>query len=272
MTFGLSPFGLSPFGGGSDPVSVASAWALSTRSICVNVTAVARALDAFDAGDALNPSTWIVTRLDAMTNLTPLYVQRLSSTSFEVTVMEELGSHMVEHRIGSTTLISAMGSLITMPYQATFMGVAVAIDTVGAVRRRPLVRDLANPYRSNALTGQVASAILTSGGDYETEVDAAVVRKGLLRRLTTPRGSIRALPNYGIGFAVKSLLPNGGDREALRVEVENPARQEPGVKKARATIRIVSRGVVSVRVDARMSSAQLAVTVRRDSDGNFLEL
>lgn len=273
MTFGTAGWGTSSWGGGSGAISIARAWATSTRTILVETSSAARAADPFDDGDALNPTTWVVTRLDAMTNLTPIFVQPAGGwTMFAVTVMEELGSAAVQHRIGSTTLLSATGALVTAPYQATFQGVTAATDAVQGVTRRPRVRDLRNPFRGEGRTGDVVSAILTAGGDYQTEVDAAVVRKGLVRRLTTPRGAIRHLPNYGIGFQPKALIPMGGAREALRVEIETQAKQEPGVKAARADVSIYSGGVALIRVRARMVAAQLEVSVRRNSDGNLLEI
>lgn len=273
MTFGTAGWGSSSWGGGSTSISIAHAWATSTRTILVETSSAARAVDPFDDGDALNPLTWVVTRLDAMINLTPIFVQPAGGwTMFSVTTMEELGSSAVLHRIGSTTLLAATGALVTAPYQATFKGVTLSLDPVQAVTRRPRVRDLRNPFRANTATGDVVSAILTAGGDYQTEVDAAVVRKGLVRRLTTPRGAIRHLPNYGIGFQPKSQIPMGGAREALRVEIETQAKQEPGVKAARADVSLYSGGVALIRVRARMVAAQLEVSVRRNPDGALMEI
>jgi hypothetical protein len=273
VTFGISPYGIGSYGGAVTTISIARAWAMSTRTVRVETSAPARSGDPFDAGDALNPSTWQIDRLDVLAPLTPIYVTHISGqTAFEVTIMEPLGSHLVQHRIGSATLMSTSGALITAPYQALFQGVVASIDRVAQARRRPLIRDLANPFRGDPNTGNVESSILVSGGNYVAEEDAPVVRKGIVRRITTERGAIRHLPGYGIGFRVKELVPTGGARDALRAEIERQVLQEPGVRQVRAGVDLYASGVVLIRVQARMTAAQLAVAVRRDTDGQFVEL
>lgn len=272
MSYGTGPYGFgAPYGGAMGTTTIARAWATSTRTIHVETSAPARAVDSFDAGDALNPLTWLVNRTDTMEAFTPINVTADSSAmAFEVEILEPLASHNVVHRIGSTTLLSASGAVLTAPYQALFTGMVVTIDPIGSIRRRPLVRDLANPSRGNPLTGAPVSAILISGGDFAGEIDAAVTRKGLLRRLTTPKGSIRGLPNYGVTYSVKQPFPTGGDREALRVDLEKQSLQEPGVKKAKATITASPGGVFLIRITAKMVGAQLNIALRRDASGNFM--
>lgn len=274
MTYGVTTlYGGPTFGGLAGAISIASAWATSTRSIQVNTDSAAAAVDSFNAGDALNPATWLVMRLDASVDLTPIFVRHLGGgTAFEVTTLEEMGSAMVTHQIGSTTLRSAPGALITSPYAAQFPGVTTSLDRVDLARRRPMIRDFANPYRGNDLTGDVVSAIQTAGGNYAGEVDAAVTRKVIIRCITTERGSIRHLPGFGIGLRSKQLLPAGGDRETLRTEIEAQVKRLRGVVKVRAAVDVFSRGVVRVQVLARLTGAQLTVAVQRDTSGRFLEL
>ena len=272
MTFGTTPWGSGGFGGGSTAITVARAWATSTRTILVETSAAARAEDPFDDGDALNPTTWDVMRLDNGAEFTPIFVQPAGGLSmFTVTIMEVMGGDAVVHRIGSLTLLAATGALVTAPYQATFKGVVAAGTPVQLARPRPRVRDLRNPYRADPQTGDVTTRVLTAGGDYQTEIDAAVVRKGLVRRLTTPRGAIRHLPGYGLGFQPKSLIPMGGQREALRTEIETQAKQEPGVVRARADVSVFAAGML-IRVRARMVAAQLEVSLQRSADGTLVEI
>lgn len=270
MTFGAAPFGTSPFGGAGSAISIARAWATSTRTVRVITSAAAAAVDPFNLGDALNPRTWILTRLDISQDYTPIAVRHMGGlVAFEVTTLETFGSHGISHRIASTALRSASGALITAPYQALFDGVDDVDGLTVGPRRRPRVRDLANPLRQNPLTGDVLSAIQTQAGNYRGEVDAAVTYKGIIRRLTTERGSMRDLPNYGVGYRSKVLVPMGGDLTALTVEVERQVMREPGVKKVRCSISVPGSGVVLTRITAGIVGGQLSFAVRRNNDGTF---
>lgn len=270
MTFGTAPFGISPFGGAGSAISIARAWATSTRTVRVITSAPAAAVDPFNLGDALNPRTWIVTRLDISQDYTPIAVRHMGGlTAFEVTTLETFGSHGINHRVASTELRAASLALITAPYQAIFDGVDDVDGVTVGPRRRPRVRDLANPLRTNPLTGDVLSAIQTQAGNYRGEVDAAVVYKGILRRLTTERGSMRDLPSYGVSYRSKVLVPQGGDLTALTVEVERQVMREPGVRKVRCNISVPGRGVVLTQITAGIVGGQLSFAVRRNSDGTF---
>jgi hypothetical protein len=274
MSYGTAGYGTTPYGGAAGAITIARAWATSTRTIHVETTTPAKADDPLDPGDALNPATWLVNRLDTMAAFTPSEVMAAGGDglSFDVTILESLASHLVSHRIGSTTLLSQLGALITNPYQATFTGMVYTIDPIEAVQRRPIVRDLANPPRGNPLTGEPVSAILVSGGNYVGEIDKAVVKKGIIRRLTTPIGSIRHLPNYGIRYTIKGEFPSGGDREALRVAIEKQCLQEPGVDRVRAVIAALGAGTFRIGVAASMIGGLVTVAVKRESSGRFITI
>lgn len=275
MSYGTSGYGTGSYGGVATAISIARAWATSTRTIHVETSTVARAEDPLDAGDALNPATWLINRLDTMAAFTPsdVVMSGGGGTQFEVTIMENLADHLVSHRIGSTTLLSAIGALITDPYQAVFPGMVYTIDPIEAVQRRPIVRDLANPPRGNDLTGEPVGAILTSGGNYVGEINAAVVKKGIIRRLTTPLGSIRHLPNYGVRYTIKGEFPSStGDQEALRVAIEKQVKQEPGVKKVRVVIASLGGGTFRIGVVASMIGGQVSTTIKRESSGRFITI
>lgn len=273
MTYGIIPYGFGGYGGATATISLAGAWALSTNEVQVETTSAALANDSFDEGDALNPTTWTISLVDPTIRFTPIYVRRVPGTNrFIIRTLEALGSHLVTHQISSFTLHGAMGALIVAPYTAQFLGLVSSIDPVIAARRRPLVRDLANPFRVSQQTSDPVSAILMdANGDYATEEDIAVARKGILRRITTPKGSIRHLPGYGFGFAEKALIPYGGDRTAIRIEIERQVLQEPGIKQVRAAFDVLAADISRIRVRARMSGAQLEVTARRMSDGTIVE-
>lgn len=275
MSYGFTPYGLSPYGGMSTSITIVRAWATATHVVRVEVSSPARASDGFDDGDALNPRTWLIKRLDTGQVFTPIYVTKANAqgTAFEIRTIEPFGSHFVMHRISTFTLLGSNGMTITAPYEFDFPGAVRTIDPVKAARRRPLVRDLANPFRVDQRTGTQQSAIIVdSDRDYAAETDARVVYKGILRRITTARDSIRGLKGYGLTFITKATVPQGGDIDALNAEVESQARQEPGVKRCRAGVEILGADVTRIRVRARLVGAQIEVSARRAADGSFVEL
>jgi hypothetical protein len=274
VSYGVLPYGTTSYGGGATTISIRRAWAIATHVVRIELTSPARASDGFDDGDALNPGTWKIERLDTSQVLTPIFVSRANAqgTAFDIRLIEPLGSHLVSHRISTYNLLASNGATITSPYTFEFPGVVRTIDPVSAARRRPLVRDLANPMRYNSTGDTPVTAIMVgTDGDYLAETDVRVVRKGILRRVSTPRGMFRNYPDYGIGFLPKSMVPSGGDLAAINSEIERQVMQEPGVKAVRAGVDVVGGDIARIRIRARMVGAQLEVTVRRAPDGSFVE-
>lgn len=274
--FGLGPYGTSGFGGGGSSLSILRAWAISTHGVHVELTAPARAIDAFDIGDALNPITWTVTRLDTGDPLTVIGVAQsedASATKFDLTTLEPLGDATISHRVESVELLAADGSLIVAPYNADFPGVTEGLAVEPNLVRRQRWRDLANPATVDGANGHlVGSIVIGSDGDYDTEEGEAVARKMVMRRITTPRGAFRHLPNFGVGFLIKEPLPGGGDLSKLSKEVEDQVMAEPDIAAARAEVRILAANVILIRVRAKMANGvAFSVGVRRGGDGTFVE-
>lgn len=275
MTFGTGGYGVTPYGGSSSGVSIDFAWPTSTRSVRVQMTGPVLALDAFGAGDALNPSTWTVTRLDSDAAFTILACRAdAGGDAIDLDLLEELGAETVTHRIETATLKSAGGALIVAPRSTDFPGLAEANAAEPARVRRSRWRDLANPVRIDDTYARFVGTIqLTKGGDYSTEEDRAVVEKGVFRRVFTPRSGFRHLPRYGLGLAVKQPVPLGGDRLALEAECERQAMQEPDVVAATASYQVLGQGVVVLIIRGRTSSGiSFTVGARRTPDGRFVQL
>lgn len=276
MGFGTSAYGSSAYGGGGGALSVDRAWAISTHGVRIELTAPARAISAFDIGDALNPITWAVARLDLPEYLTVIGVAMAddaSATKFDLTILEQLGDTTVIHRAGSTELLAADGSLITNPYAADFKGLTEGSATEPIQVRRHRWRDLANPVRVDGANGHlVGSIVIGSDNDYDTEEGEAVARKMVVRRITTPRGAFKHAPNFGVGFLIKEPVPRGGDLAKATREVEDQVLQEPDISAARAEVSILDANVVLVRVRAKMANGvTFSVGVRRNADGTFVE-
>lgn len=248
--FGTGAFGTSGYGLDGVSIGVILAEALSTNSVRVTLSAEPRHNGGLEAGGALNPQTWLLTCTDTAETFTLLGVAQLSPTEYELVTLEPLRDWHRTHRVASTTLLSALGAVITAPSYFDFPGV-VADETLLAPphnRTRYAVRDLANPQFPASGTG--GTLHVGSDGDYQNVVGDELVRKLLLRRLTTPKGAFFHLKDYGVGLGEKDLVVATAPAQ-LAAEVERQARLEPEVEEAKATVDIFVEGVVSVKLLAR---------------------
>lgn len=117
------------------------------------------------------------------------------------------------------------------------------------------------------MNGQVMQSTGTleieSDGDYASMTGAELIKKLILRRLTTKPGDFFHLPNYGIGLREKEPLPVA-DLRKLAKAIELQVAQEPEVAAVKATLAYsASAAVLNVRVQAQLktSGQQVAVAV-----------
>ena len=119
MSFGTGPYGLGPYGGGLASVSVSYAWATSTRSVRVVFTGPVLALDEFATGDALNPSSWALTREDTGAALTVLAARANGAhTEIDLDLLDQLGNQLVTHEVDASAVLDAGGATIVTPKTA----------------------------------------------------------------------------------------------------------------------------------------------------------
>jgi hypothetical protein len=272
MGYGLSPYGLSSYGGVLGSISVASAWAISTHGVRVNLTGEPMHSSPFVEGDAFNTQTWTVDTIGGVPR-TVIGVEMHSDTALNLTLLEPLGNHTVLHEVTAIGLLSVDGLAITSPYAATFLGVVQTMDPIDAVTVEGFRdRDLANPpFQLGRGLGAAGALMIGPDGDYDTEAGPALIRKLLLRRLGTPRGAIRHLPNYGVGLIVKEPVASSGDLVALRTEIESQSLEEPDVAAAQARLVMDRSGVLIVQLNAR-PKVGAAFTIRMGAaNGRLVE-
>lgn len=261
--WGRQPYGVSAYGASvAGSVSVRRALAVSTRQVDVELTGAVRDNSPFFDGDALNPGTWQVRRLDTGADLTVVAVEQVAANTYRVLVLEELGPASVQHSVSSGTLLDGAGSLIASPRQALFLGVLdedkASVATVLA-SRRVAARDLANPQ-------EVGTLQVDAGGDLETVTGPELVRKLILRRLMTTPGDFFHLPEYGLGARLKEPL-RLSDVPRFKAEVERQVLEEPEVEQVRATVTLSAQGVLSVVVRARLAQTGQQISVSYQPPG-----
>ncbi len=253
--WGLEDEGYMPYGDATSGigVSIRKAKAITTREVDVTVSNLVQDNSQYLAGDALNPSTWTVERLDIGQLLHVVAVTQVGTYTYRLMTLEELGPVSVTHRAGSTTLKDTSGALIVSPRSADFLGL---LDEDKTTEQRALttsksaVRDLANPQLP--LPNWHAGTLqLDAGGDYKLESGASLVRKLILRRLFSTPGDFFHLPNYGIGIKLKEPIPST-KLASLKSQIELQCLQEREVAQASASITLATNGVLTVTVKAKL--------------------
>ena len=251
--FGLAPYGLGPYGGTGSVVDLMLVYPIDRYTARAHFNGELLAVSQIGAGDATNPGTWSLDMLNGdLTTarvLTVVLATYRGSGVVDVRVEEALGPYGVLHRLGFTWLKSAAGALVSNPRYGDFHGVALA---PGAARTG---RDLRNTLFEN---GSTVGGLVTSSGDYDGQDTVALLRKVVLRRLTTDRGAFAHLPRFGAGLRAKSFVRNlGVAREAVRQQLA----QERELADVTVALELSATGVLSVTVRAKMRATGQAAEV-----------
>jgi len=242
MGFGTSPYGISPYGGvfAATTITVAAAWAITTHSVRVTLTTEPLHVDQFQVGDAQNPLTWSVVNNETGAVLTVASATMHDTLSVDLVTLEALGDHLESHTVTAIGLFSADEVLVTSPASADFSGVVQTMDPTDQRSTNDFRdRDFANPpFQISRGLGAGGTLVIGDDGDFATESGRPLVRKLVIRRLTTRRGAFRHLPEYGVELEPKEPIASGGDLQAVLRDIEAQAQQEPDV------VRAVARGSV----------------------------
>lgn len=255
--WGLSSFGLFSYGmGPPGSLYLVGAYPLSERTLRVFLSVKAKADSTIDAGDALNPKTWTVTRDDTGAQLLVLAVARVDDTTFDLYMLDKLQPSLIEHTVETTTLLAATGGLIVAPTDVPFVGCSYA-----APARSPVALvDLRNVPNNETDIGGIYE--VGSDGDYVTHSGAEFLKKLIIRRLVTLPGEFFFLTEYGIGFRVKEPLP-GNDLVQLAAAIELQLLKEPEFSKVGVGLALSGDNVLTIQVAAvlRRSNEQVVIPI-----------
>jgi len=254
LGWGYDPYGTSPYGAAAAGVggSIASALAISTHEVEVTVNGLAQDNSPYFEGDALNPATWGIVRLDTGDSFTPTTVAQVNPSVYRILCLEEFGPYTVVHRVSSTTLHDASGNLIHPPYSADFRGVLDEHAQSSATRlaaRKLYSQDLANPPFS--VPDSVGGTLVVTAGDYATVTGPDLVKKLIIRRLTTGPGDFFHLPNYGAGIQEKMPV-RIANLTKMKADIENQVKLEPEVQDALASLTIDREGILLLQLQVQL--------------------
>jgi phage baseplate assembly protein W len=259
--WGSGAWGSGAWGAGvGTGISIAGAFPLAQTIVRVSLNGIARAASPTGAGDALNPATWTVEYFETTWKpLTVITVTRIDASTFDVQTLEPLKSQFVQHRVSSTTLVSFIGTLITPPTSATFNGIGIAPLTV-VTPGRPVDFKYTSTPNAETAGGQF---VISSSFDYALEGYEETVKKLIIRRLTTPKGGFKHLPEYGFGLSAKTTY-NPTQLAELQRQIERAVRQEFGVVAASVSLSQSRDGILTVRIVARIrNGSEINVSVQR---------
>lgn len=216
--------------GGVLPLGLADAHARTTRTVRVTLTAPALARSVLGIGDALNPATWQIYKGAPATPWTVFSVALVDlGTKFDITVWQDLADRFTTLTLRSTTLVSPAYAPIIAPTTFAFPGLAAAPEAIEFVAPY----DLAARGVSPELAGDVL--VPDAHGGYAQQRGVELLRKLILRRLTTAPGAYAHLPNYGAGLTTGRLI-RPTDLPGLRAEIARQVELEPEVREVGVTL------------------------------------
>lgn len=238
--FGSGGFGVG--GGGAPPaIRLISARADSTRSVLVAFDASPVYLSPAGLHDAANTSLWSCVLGTETTH--PLQVERVTSKTFILRFAFPWTKDAYTLTVTSVQTLAGDECVAPDNSQA-FFGLLGAKTHQSAAAGEEMV-DLKNAPTPESPAGVL---VTDSGGNYAREKPGApLLRKLLLRRLTTATGAFFHLPDYGKSLREKNFYRTR-DLIGLRKAVMDEIAHEPGVVAADVSVTLDASGQLIIAV------------------------
>lgn len=155
--WGGTPYGLGPLGSALSGVGihVVSALAVSTNDVRVTLSGEPQHVSKNAPGDALNPATWTVVRLDTAALLAVVSVSPVTPLIYTVRVLDPFSDYTADNQISTLTLVDVSGALTVPPRSAVFAGIGgVTAMNARLATSRTLLTDIKNsPFPVGAQIG-----------------------------------------------------------------------------------------------------------------------
>ena len=236
MAWGVDPFGRSFWGGGTGTggpgvFTVDSAVVLTSSVVRVTFTKAPRFMSSIYIGDASRVTNWTI----LSSSNVPVFILGIAPVegdvySLDVTILGRWAADT--YQVIVANVLDVSGDALSAPKNAFFLGCAVAAKAAALADR---LIDLRNPQTDkNVVNGAL---ITTSSGQYDRESGIPLLKKLIIRRLTTVVDSYLHLVghNYGLGLRSKDVFRNA-DLVTLKADVEQQVKLEPEVSDCTATI------------------------------------
>jgi hypothetical protein len=241
------------------------AYAISTHEVVVVLNKPPKDVFHLLDGDVRNANSWRVSIQDPLQYFQVAECRPYNAPlEWVVRTIQFLPSSTGTARVQGVGLRDAGGAVIGEPSYADFSGVtekATSTPTEMAVTRGAGARDLANnpvPVISGS-EGNFSGTLIIKAGDYALVDGAALLRKLIIRRLTTTPGDFFHIPNYGVGLKVKQPIP-AGNLVRFRALVERELSLEPDVAQVGVAVS-QSSNTLTIQVRAVLAKTGQQVSV-----------
>lgn len=274
--FGAEPWGAGPWGGGSGISLAPSATFTLTGALAIRENVVrlffsqAVAMSGLlDLLDGTLKTHYQVTPVDGTFSATGEPARAVFAlfaavgdldSRVDVTVDRPFTGFPALYTVGASGMFTAAGDPQTTTMSAQFLGVQMGQPVQTADLVSP-GRDFANPQTQSALLDplpnttdptQLGTYRPDDTGDVATDEGIANLKKRILRRLFTRKGTYGHLPNYGtLAIASVKLLARPSMVQQIAADAEDQISQEPGVKSCSVVIVPAAGGVVLYQVRVR---------------------
>lgn len=223
--------------------------------------------------DALNPSNYAFTVVTGsgdppqavgvdltMTSFPAKAVNNPDERAFDVRVDRPLVVG-VTFRVTVSRVISRLGGPLGAPVSADFAGIVRPSEYRQATRRTDQL-----DFRSDPFVGR----LVVQGGDIATHGGLDSLRKRVLRRLITPRGSFVFAPQYGTRLRLKQTI-TPGELASMKADIATQLREEPDVRRAAVDMRLLSAtGILQVQVDVQSALGNFQQGLSVAPDGSIV--
>lgn len=252
MTWGLVPWGGAPWGGGAAAVTALRAYPVDRRRVRVCFSGAVRFASELAEGDGANTDTWLVTELTPaggveLTFQIATATDVVAARTIDLRLIEPLGPATARHSVEFPTLVTPGGAPVAAPTTLYFNGLGLAM-AAGRGQHIDLL---------NAETTGSGGLVATTAGSYEVHSGVELLRKIVLRRLTTPTGAFIHLPRFGIELRAKEPVRS---ITALQAQVTAQLRQEPEIAAVRVVVARQGE-LITVSVRARVVATNEVVEV-----------
>jgi hypothetical protein len=263
--FGSGPFGSMAFGSGGG-VSIAAAIQLTRNSIRLNISGPVRVFNPGDVGDALYDRGYTLEAynvpLGAPRAHVPrvIFVERVSDSAVTIYTDAPLdGPGVVYRLIGSREVFGAVNVSARSALFRTFGDSPLVREE----RARSRSFDLANTQSAAAGPGeeqQLGTLVTDADGDFKNDAGLDNLKKRVIRRVTTRRGSYQHAPAYGLSVPLKGLATPAALRNLQQQALQQLAL-EPGVTAVRVSVTEPSPGVVMLGIEVDAQGMSFGVDV-----------
>jgi hypothetical protein len=247
-------FGVGWGGGGlAEGFYVTNAYAVSSQSFIVafsnppNYTSPIGATDASNLTNIAlgNNDTGLPVRLltSRLVRNEPLLVEYILTAPFR--------SSLTGYTVTAANLVSTTAELLIEPKSATFSGMPSV--QLPVQEQRPLI-DLYNPQTSGELLN--GGLVITTGGDHAFESGVSLMRKLIMRRITTAQAEFYHLADvdYGLGIQPK-LTPTPSDLVGFRTTLQAEIAKEPEIGASSVSLTLTPDHVLTINISAKLKSS-----------------